>query len=115
MISRSGRVVHHLTGPSLVAHDDDCGCDFVRSVRHAPWISYTMYDGTLRCYRCGDAEIIPTPSIRVNTLDKDCKEVYMDHDAIVGDLERFKQKHQDCAEPMETLSTSDGNRKETAH
>jgi hypothetical protein len=93
------RVAHRLMGKNLVAHSDGCGCDFVRSVRHAPWVTYNLVDGILTCIRCKDTIILPTPSIRVRPRDKNCKEVYMDHDAIADELNRFKDTHQDCEEP----------------
>lgn len=93
------RVSHRLMGKNLVAHSDGCGCDFVRSVRHAPWVTYNLVDGILTCVRCNEKQILPTPSVRVRPMDKSCKEVYMDHDAIADELNRFKDTHQNCESP----------------
>lgn len=93
--ARTGKV-HVLTGKNLVAHSPNCGCDFVRTVRYAPWITYNMMDGVLSCSKCGTTEFVPTPHVKASRFDMDDTEVYMDHEAIVDDLNRFKIKHQDC-------------------
>jgi hypothetical protein len=48
---------------------------------------------------------MPTPAVRVNPFDKDGVDVFMDHDAIADELNRFKDKHQDCPEPVKTPTT----------
>lgn len=84
---------HQLVGKNLVAHHKNCGCDFLRTVKHAPWITYDMMDGVVTCDRCRDSQFLPTPSVRINWWSRD---VFLDHDAIAGDLNRFKEKHENC-------------------
>lgn len=51
-----------------------------------------MATGIVKCDRCEAFEFLPTPAI------KDGEGVYMDHEAIADDLNRFKEKHQNCEE-----------------
>jgi hypothetical protein len=84
--------LHKLTSPTTVEHYSDCGCDFVRSVSYAPWITYNMATGVVKCDRCSAFEFLPTPAVRLEGG------VVMDHEAIADDLNRFKEKHQNCEE-----------------
>lgn len=100
-------VAHRLITPTMVSHAEGCGCDFIRTVSYATWISYDMVDGRISCSRCGKVEFLPTPHVKVNQFDMDCDEVYMDHEAVMDDLNRFKLKHQDCKQPLKPESELD--------
>ena len=85
---------HFSPGPNLIAHFSDCGCDFVRTVSYAPWISYNLMDGVVSCSRCGFKDIYPTPSVSAEQKDY----YYLDHEAIGDDINRFKLAHLNCTE-----------------
>lgn len=63
-----------------------------------------MVDGMLSCSHCDTTLVLPTPSVLTGTGEA---EVYMDHEAIQDELNRFKNKHQDCPHKAEDCNHPD--------
>ena len=84
---------HKMVGATLIEHYDGCGCDLLRSVSYAPWISYNLMDGMLHCDHCDKSEFFPTPSVRGREQGDN---YYLDHEAAGDGLNAFKVAHLDC-------------------
>lgn len=86
-------------GKWTVQHPDDCECQMIHSVSHAPWVSYDQMKGVLACDHCKASEDAPCPAVRNKVFSKTVK---MNVEAIADQIWRWQLRHENCQ--AETLS-----------
>jgi hypothetical protein len=95
------------SGKFLVEHPDDCECQVIHSVRHAPWVSYDQMHGVLACDHCKAKEDAPCPAVKNKVFSRT---VRMNVEAIADQIWRWQLKHENCpAETQSEVSASPGS------